>query len=76
MHRLPIDEHGEKVLRDGSIISSDESPKEMLDRIIESIADTDKLFRDPVDTRGFLQDLRHYLLDGAIVPNTTILTNL
>lgn len=76
MHRLPIDEHGEKVLREGSIISSDESPKEMLDRIIESIADTDKLFRDPVDTRGFLQDLRHYLLDGAIVPNTTILTNL
>lgn len=76
MHAFPIDPFGEKILRSGSIISADESPMEMLDRIVESIRATDMCFDDVMTTDDFLGIFRRYLLSGALVPNTAIMTNL
>lgn len=70
-----VSQSGLKILETGRIIKPGESPAEMVERVVNAIADVEKTFSDDQQTKIFAQDLGERIDQKKIIFSTPVLTN-
>ena len=71
--KFPTNPRIEAYLRDGRMISADETTQDMVERVVNALASADALFS--ADPRAFAEHLGQELDAGRIVFSTPIMTN-
>lgn len=69
-------DHAIKIMRDGNVLSLDETPEQMVDRLVSFFDKIDSTyFPQSLQRRTYIQNLKEDLLTQRIVPSTPVLTN-